>query len=206
MERRRVAGSCALLAATLGILTASSEVTPISIEIVQTDHDAAFLHFFDGRARMFWFHSADEAIQAESDVWSGVIHVRSKHRRAVPPPADQHGPPAPPAFSVPIRIANRHQVPFLGGRWRGEVTNRPPPPFDLNRAVWSFESSFIRVPAWPMVVVLMIPPIRRSISERRRRRRAGRNECQECGYSLIALVEPRCPECGTPTPVPSLSA
>lgn len=30
----------------------------------------------------------------------------------------------------------------------------------------------------------------------RRRRRRLRNECVHCGYSLIGLVEPRCPECG----------
>jgi len=203
MERRRVAGSCALLAAALGILIIASDVTPIAIKLIEIDHHAFLFHFCDGRARAFWFHSPVDPIEANCDEWTGIIHVRSRSRGAGPLLADQSGPPAPPSFSVPIRIANRNQVPMFGGRWRGEVSNRFPPPMVSDRVEWGFESSFIRVPSWPLVVLLMIPPIRRSIFERRRRRRAIRNECLTCGYSLRALVEPRCPECGTPIAVPA---
>jgi len=35
-----------------------------------------------------------------------------------------------------------------------------------------------------------------------RRRRA--HQCTECGYDLWGLIEPRCPECGTPFPKESM--
>jgi len=34
-------------------------------------------------------------------------------------------------------------------------------------------------------------------SERAMRKELARRPCWECGYSLIGLTEPRCPECGT---------
>jgi hypothetical protein len=58
---------------------------------------------------------------------------------------------------------------------------------------------YFRLPVWLIVVLLLVYPIRATlwgpILERRRRRR---NQCLNCGYNLIALIEPRCPECGTP--------
>lgn len=192
-----------MLAAALGILIIASDVSPVTLFLVDANHHTVLLHFYDGRVRAFWFHSPIEPIEAISDEWTGIIHVRTRSRGARPLPAEQAGPPAPPSFSVPIRIANRLQVRMLGGRWRGEVSNRVPPPFVQAYAEWGFESSFIRLPAWPLVILLMIPPIRRSIFERRRRRRAARNECLTCGYSLRALVVPRCPECGTPIAIPT---
>jgi hypothetical protein len=39
----------------------------------------------------------------------------------------------------------------------------------------------------------------------RRQRRPEGPRCQKCGYLLIGLPEPRCPECGTPFEKPEAS-
>lgn len=200
---KRISSFFAFSAASLAILSASSYLTTVSFALMETDHNAVVLHFYDGRSRMFWFHSPEDPIETKRDVWSGVIHVRSKIRRAQHLPDHEYGTPSPPSFSVPIRVARRGQIAAFGGQWRAEISNRAWPPVDAHSSTWSFESSLIRVPTWPMVLLLMIPPIYRSILERRRQRRAARNECLACGYDLTALVEPRCPECGTPTSIPT---
>ncbi len=42
----------------------------------------------------------------------------------------------------------------------------------------------------------------KAVSRRMRRRLLGPGTCRECGYSLAYLPENRCPECGTPIPIP----
>ena len=57
----------------------------------------------------------------------------------------------------------------------------------------------IGVPFWALSVLLAIYPgivLVRSPLRRRRRRRE--NRCLHCGYPLVGLPEPRCPECGRP--------
>jgi len=125
-----------------------------------------------------------------------MIWIHSQAERSVALPESETGPPSPPAFEFSIQIAGRRQVPAIGGRWRTQ--NRPwgRPPFQLRGPAWTVESSFVRLPTWLLVILLMVPPIRRSLFERKRARRMSRNECLACGYSLIGLLEPRCPECG----------
>lgn len=198
MGRGRLAGFCALAAATLAVLGAAGYVTPISVQLIAADHDVLLAHFYDGRTRVFWFHSPFDAFTVDDDPLTAVLNLRSRARRGSTLPDGAAGPPTPPHFNFPVQIGDRFRVPPLGGRWRSEIGPRVPPPREYLDPIWLVTSSFIRVPTWPLVLALMIPPVRRSILERRRARRRLRNECLACGYNLKALTEPRCPECGTP--------
>ncbi len=59
------------------------------------------------------------------------------------------------------------------------------------------ESTMLQVPLWTLLVMLATYPvfafIRGPLLRRLRRRR---NQCADCGYSLIGLPGLRCPECG----------
>jgi hypothetical protein len=92
----------------------------------------------------------------------------------------------------PIRIGARNAVPPFGGQWRkGAVI---PQPFSAK-----IEVSYVRMPVWLPVVVLLLQPIRAIVfGPWLRRRRERLNLCLACGYERIGLTEPRCPECGTP--------
>ncbi len=197
MVGRGIAGGCALAAAALAAFAATSHVVALAFPLVAADHDVLLLHFYDGRTRLFWYRSPDEPIRMEPSDSRAWIRIRSQAVESTQLPFGEVGPPSPPVFNIPIRIGDRRQLPPLGGRWRGEITPIIPPPRQFDRQPWRVESSFVRLPTWPLVLVLMIPPIRRSIVERRRAGRQRRNECLECGYNLTALVMPRCPECGT---------
>lgn len=58
-------------------------------------------------------------------------------------------------------------------------------------------------PAWAPIVLFGGYPLWVLIAGIMRWRvRRKRHRCQECGYSLIGLVEPRCPECGLDVTIP----
>jgi len=195
-----MAGGCALIAAALAVFGALSYVMIPSIKLIRSDSDVLLLHFFDGRVRLFWFHSPQEPFWVAAAEYESILFLNSRAEDFGPWDAALAGPPSPPAFRVPIRIGDRNAVPSVGGSWRAVIGPRPRPPFGYSGSLWSVESSYFRLPVWPLVIPLMIPPIRDSIRERRRVRRKNRNECLECGYNLTGLVEPRCPECGTAIP------
>ncbi len=70
----------------------------------------------------------------------------------------------------------------------------------------------IRVPAWFPPVLFgawpLLALVRYSVRRYRRRWRRIRGRCVRCGYNLIGLPDPRCPECGTalPADAPDVSA
>ncbi len=86
-------------------------------------------------------------------------------------------------------------------RWRQEASGSPlgPDPGDrpathllwlrLEFPCWAV---FLLTSAWPVIAFIRGPW--------RRSGRRVRGLCLRCGYNLTGLVEPRCPECGTPTP------
>ena len=79
----------------------------------------------------------------------------------------------------------------------------PPVGLSIERAggiggIWSW---FVPVPLWWLLFVATIPTT--LLWYRDRRYPPG--HCQQCGYNLTGLPEPRCPECGTefdPSTVP----
>ena len=204
MGRKIIMGGCALLAAALAVMGAFSYVMIPSIKLIRSDRDVLLLHFYDGRVRLFWFHSPEEPFHVEEERQS-VLFVSSQTDDDGRWDDALIGPPSPPEFRFPISIGDRRQVPPVGGRWRNRIGPRPRPPFEFSGSLWSVESSYLRLPVWPLVIPLMIPPIRDSIRERRRLHRKKRNECLECGYNLTGLIEPRCPECSMGFGVPSKS-
>lgn len=71
----------------------------------------------------------------------------------------------------------RYRVRQRGGRWRSRTLSGP---------------------VWPIVTLLLVHPAIALIrGPLRRRRRQARDECVECGYSLVGNLSGRCPECGT---------
>src|SRR5688500_16555317 len=59
---------------------------------------------------------------------------------------------------------------------------------------WLWE---IRVPIWPLALLLAIPPTLSLKRHLRSRRDAATGRCAQCGYDLRPS-HTRCPECGTP--------
>ena len=196
MGRRFVAGGCALVGAALAVAGACSYLIIPSMQLSCFDHDALVLHFFDGRVRLFWFHSPVEPIVVEPEEDRPFVVVRSQADDSPALTEDLVGPPTPPTFRVPIRIGDRHAVLPIGGGWRIRIGPQPPTPLVFGRPLWRIESSFLRLPIWPIVIALMIPPVRDSIRQRRRWGRKKRNECLECGYNLRGNVSGLCSECG----------
>jgi hypothetical protein len=92
---------------------------------------------------------------------------------------------------------------MFGGQWRGRIpltaANRLGGAPGVAAGIPTAEFSFIRMPAWLPVVLLLVQPIRAIIFGPWLWRRRERNHlCLACGYERIGLTEPRCPECGTP--------
>ena len=144
------------------------------------------VHMGDGLLRLFWVSS-----QVDREL------AVSPNRRFVRLHTDDWGPPALSAGGTRpavygISLARRGQVAPFGLQWKRPIV----PSAGSSAAV---HSSMVRAPAWVPVVLLLAYPtlayIRGPIQTRRRRRR---NECVRCGYSLVGLPEPRCPECGRP--------
>lgn len=202
MSRKIIAGGCALAAAAMAVLGALSYLTIPSFKLISFDRDVLLMHFYDGRVRLFWFHSPAEPFSVEAGEYQSILFVSSQAEGYGPWDTDLAGPPSPPAFRFPISIGDRRRVPPVGGGWRGKIGPQPFAPVAFAGPFWRVESSFFRLPVWPLVIPLMIPPIRDSIRERRRLRRKKRNECLECGYNLTGNVTGLCPECGTPVPHP----
>lgn len=187
-----------MIAAALAVFGALSYLMIPSIKLICLDRDVVLLHFYDGRVRLFWFHSPQELFSVVAGEYQSILFLSSQAEDYGRWDDDLAGPPSPPGFRVPIRIGDRYAVPSLGGGWRGKIGPQPFAPFTFAGPIWMVESSFFRLPVWPLVIPLMIPPIRDSIRERRRLGRKKRNECLECGYNLKGNISGLCPECGTP--------
>jgi len=62
-------------------------------------------------------------------------------------------------------------------------------------------TKFTRIPCWlPVLVTSCWPVVAFVRGPFRRARRRDQGTCCRCGYNLTGLADPRCPECGTPTP------
>ncbi|MEI8197491.1 MAG: hypothetical protein WCI73_16470 [Phycisphaerae bacterium] len=59
-----------------------------------------------------------------------------------------------------------------------------------------------QVPLWTLILPPLIPPICWAFAFSRRKRRLRSGLCVTCGYDLRAS-KTRCPECGSPIPVPT---
>jgi len=152
-------------------------------------------HMGDGLVRLFWMESSDENAEVLPRLhnrYLGFLIADAKSKRD------------PALFRLTtdrgVRIASRGQVPAFGFQWR-----LPWPSGAPSGVV--FRLSLVRVPLWvPVVLLLIYPAAAFLLGPVRRRLRRNRNQCLECGYALVALSEPRCPECGKGFDIAAVSA
>jgi hypothetical protein len=75
---------------------------------------------------------------------------------------------------------------WRGGTWHTQVRD-------------GWRTNEARAVLWPAIPLLgAFPLVAFFRGPLRRYRRQRRNLCVQCGYNLTGLIEPRCPECGTP--------
>lgn len=191
MRRLSIQVVQAALAVLLAGCAIASFFTTLLIPLSPLEKHAVFLHFYEGRFRAFW-------IESTRDPLSITLMGDGPNFRIEP---DYEWPPLPAhlvGVDIPrsqwfrtITIGGYRNVPSFGGGWRTPMTGR---------ATWltpPARSSFVRLPAWLLCVLLLYSPIRAVIRVVRERYRSRNNLCTTCGYLLHALTQPRCPECGT---------
>jgi hypothetical protein len=186
----RVGITLAVLAIALAVLGIASFLAPICGVWAVTDRASMTVHFYEGRARVFWITSEHEPIVVRHETERGPF--LSVFRG----PADMADEGIHPTFRLArlfgVRIASRDAVNAFGVQWRQERAGQGYP-------VSGLELSFVRLPVWLPVVLLLLHPIRAILfGPWLWRRRQRRNLCLTCGYERTGLPEPRCPECGTP--------
>ncbi len=183
MVRRMLLISLALTAISVAGAGIRSYFVPLSLEISVSDHDGLIVHFFDGRARLFWCHSEKAAISVTRLEGRPEIRIGPK----VPGSSTPSGRGR--SWAVAIPIGNRRAVGPFGYAWRSTTWGRAVP----------VVVSFVRVPVWLPTVLLIVAPtiavIRGPMTQRRRRKR---NQCIACGYDLTGNISGRCSECGAP--------
>lgn len=198
MLRRGIIIAQAALAGGLAVVTVFSYVTVPSLILPFTDSQTLVLLAYDGRGRGFLFQG-DVPFVVLRDQW-GSLRLQSDEEW-LQLPDDLVGPRPPQSFRASIRIGNRREVGPFGASWRAHLFARNDRPPRLERGFSpNIRSTYLRIPLWSLVILLMYLPIRQAIIERRTARRRLRNECLACGYSLVGLIERRCPECGTALP------
>lgn len=197
----RVGTVLAIFALALALLGGVSMFVPLCGVWTVTERASVVLSVFDGRVRVFWFTSEHVPIEVASiregrglsilpvaaadSPWAEVIRAHSPRGR---------GP-----VGAQISLSPRGAIAAFGGQWRGRlpVTGGVVPGAAAGPPM--AEYSFVRMPVWLPVVLLLMQPIRAIIFGPWLWRRRERNHlCLACGYERIGLTEPRCPECGTP--------
>ncbi|MEK7710459.1 MAG: hypothetical protein AAB341_01060 [Planctomycetota bacterium] len=182
----------AILVAVCG---AVSFFTVPALTLPVTPRDCAMIQFHEGRFRLFWIESTDRPLGVE--LIGGGPNIRAYSRRADWPPL----PPELVGVDVPreqdwdrwISIGGFRQVPSFGGSWRspfGAAMFQPSPG----------RVSYVRLPVWLPCLLLLYRPCWAIVHGVRERFRRRNNLCLKCGYHLKGLIEPRCPECGSPVP------
>lgn len=188
--KRFTSTTFASLAILAGILSGVSFFLPVQRAVRVTDRHYLVPHFYDGRFRLFWINSEDaplrvEALEGSQHFIVGVDKPRQPSTDTEPP--GQRG-----GRRFLLRIGNLRSVPDFGGAVQEVRKTRSGRVF-----LPGVKYTFFRIPAWLLMLALLLPPIYFIFNfpwlYRRRKRR---NRCTSCGYSLVALTEPRCPECG----------
>ncbi len=212
MSRVIIAGLMAAVAIATIAVAGMSYFMPVSAQWGVTDRAWLTLQFFDGRVRLFWITSPHEAID--------VVPVSPGPQLLVQPTStweEQAGRANGEAerlrrdSSFLIRVGDRRAVGPFGGQWRTAVPRRVAADGDLRSAAGRdggrtgqgvfVELSYVRMPFWIPVVVLLFHPVRSLMTGPwRQRRRRRRNQCLTCGYSLTGNTSGICPECGTAIP------
>jgi len=180
-----------MAALTLAVFGVIGFFRPVRQPLCLQDRNWALLHFYDGRVRLFWIHSPDRPITVDTYPYGPHFRVKTTIGEAPPEEAANAAPVPPPEARAMIRVGDRRSVPDFGGRIHWSL------PMSVPNKIPVYVT-YIRLPVWLPVAVLMISPIlwvRNKLWLTRYRSR--RNECVHCGYSLLHLPEPRCPECGT---------
>ncbi len=210
MTRLTIAALLASTAVATIVAANISYFVPVSANWAVTERAWLSLQFFDGRVRLFWITSQDEAIELSPTSRGADFRVQpvsesdSRTERAGNGPARTgRGRP------LLIRIGDRRAVGPFGGQWRsptgqgrrsGAGTQGVGGGGSGGGQGQSYpELSYVRMPFLVPVVILLYHPVRTVITgswmHRWRRRR---NQCLRCGYSLIGNMSGICPECGTP--------
>jgi hypothetical protein len=183
------------LAIALSVISCASYFAPIHCGWRLTQRHWAVAHFYDGRFRLFWVHSNGGPITVAPHRDSPSFRVDTVEPVSELASVGEIGPGAGgvPAWARPMRvgIGNRRSVGAFGGRWSWSPTQP-------QQAAAPAGITYVRMPTWLPVSVLLLAPLRYvfrgPMLERHRHRR---NRCTMCGYSLTGLPEPRCPECGS---------
>lgn len=151
MLRRSAIIALAVMAISMAVAGTIGYVIPVYCELPITSRNRLVLQFFDGRVRLFWFHSDEHPFRVEqSEQFRRVLFVppvdpsgdsepaertwverlaRSPNLHAVPLqrlhavlPADVAGPsPLQTDWTATVRIGNKRTVPDFGYGWQGPV-------------------------------------------------------------------------------------
>jgi len=210
MIRLTIAGLMAIGAIATTTAAGVSYFRPVTANWSVTDRAWMILQFFDGRVRLFWVTSWREAVDVVPVSPGPSLLVQPVQRLDTPTegqsldPARGRDDPS----SFVIRVGDRRAVGPFGGQWRSAVPRNlgaggasgPPAGLGSGRIGQGafVELSYVRMPFWIPVFVLLFHPVRTIVTgpwlQRRRRRR---NQCVNCGYLLTGNTSGICPECGT---------
>ncbi len=190
MTRFAVNVILASLAIALGTCAIISFFATIMIPVSPIRTEAVFLHFYQGRVRLFWIQSAEDPLSI-SLIGSGPDIRIEPYYEWPPLPAWAVGVDIPRhEWFRNIQIGGYRTISSWGGAWRTPMKSQ------RFGSVAPCFSTYIRLPAWLPTIVLLYSPIRAIIRGIRQRYRKRNNLCENCGYHLHALTIPRCPECG----------
>jgi hypothetical protein len=180
-----------VLALTLAVLGFVGFFSPVCVPFAVRETDWGVLHFFDGRVRLFWMQSPEAPIVVEPYGYGPSFRARSKFRELPELPEGEPGPRLPRIEPpVRVRIGDRRTVPDFGGRFKWN-------PVRMSATAPPVQVTYVRMPVWLPVGLLLIMPIQWVRSRVwLKRYRMKRQQCIHCGYSVLHLPEPRCPECG----------
>lgn len=188
------------------VIAALSFVVPIGVGIRLTDHRWFVPYCYDGRVRLFMIVSPEQPIDVLTP-WAPRVQVKSPSL-AGPPEPGSYGAPFERSLDYWISVGRYSRVTSFGGGWRLGARRAglsdPDAPAALRlpvrRRSLGIYNTYIRVPAWLPVGLLLIQPMKRLVVARWRRRRSGRNQCLDCGYDLTGNVSGVCSECGSAIP------
>lgn len=181
--------SFAALAIAIATCAIISFFTTVMIPLSPIRKQAVFAHFYQGRFRVFWIQSVKDPLSISLTGTGPDVRVQPYYD--LPPlPAWAVGVDIPRSqWFRTIPIGGYRTISSWGGAWRTPMRRT----FGSETPAYS---TFVRMPAWLPCVLLLFSPVRAIIRGVRERYRKRHNLCENCGYHLFALTNPRCPECG----------